>query len=38
MELRFDAMFTLTWITKIVMQAISNVHAGQRFPTPDIEY
>jgi len=37
MLLRFDAMLwpNLTWVTKILMRAISNVHAGRRFPTPD---
>jgi len=25
---------TLTWVTKILMRAISNVHPGHRFPTP----
>jgi len=25
---------TLTWVTKILMRAISNVHAGRRFPSP----
>ena len=24
---------TLNWVTKILMRAISNVHAGRRFPT-----
>jgi len=26
----------LNWVTKILMQAISNDHAGRRFPTPAI--
>jgi len=26
--------YTLTWVTKILMRAKSNVHAGRRFPTP----
>jgi len=36
MELRFDSLlYTLkSWVTKILMRAISNVHAGCRFPTP----
>jgi len=25
---------TLTWVTKILIRAISNVYAGCRFPTP----
>jgi len=25
---------TINWLTKILMRAISNVHAGRRFPTP----
>jgi len=42
MELRFDAMFTQTWVTEILMRAVSNVHegrvrpAGGRFPTPGL--
>ena len=36
--------FILTWlctlncVKKILMRAISNVNAGRRFPTPDVEY
>jgi len=30
--------YTLTWLTKILMPAISNVHAGRRFATPGLEY
>ena len=44
MELRLDwLLYTLTWVTKILMRAISNVHAGRiwpavrRFPTPVLE-
>jgi len=34
MELRFDSLlYTLAWVTKILMRAILNVHAGRRFPT-----
>jgi len=35
MEIRFDAMLysTLTWVTRILVRAISNVHGGRRFPT-----
>jgi len=33
MELRFYSLYTLTWVAKILMRAISNVHAGRRFPT-----
>ena len=28
---------TLTWVTKILMRAISNVHAGRRFPAPVVK-
>jgi len=28
--------WTLTRVTKILMRAIWNVHAGRRFPTPDL--
>jgi len=28
--------FTLTWATKILIWAVSNVHTGCRFPTPDL--
>jgi len=41
MELRFNSLlYTRTWVTKILMRTISNVHAGRiwptgsRFPTP----
>ena len=29
---------TLTWVTKILMTAISNVHASRRFPTPALQH
>jgi len=38
MELHFDAMLHTSWVTKILMRAISNVHAGRRFPTPALQY
>jgi len=34
MELRFDAMCTLTWVIQILMRAISNVNPGHRSPSP----
>jgi len=36
----FDAMLCFTWVTKLPMRAILNVHAGGRTPTPDrnVEY
>jgi len=43
MELRFEAILYSTWVTKNLMRAISNVHAGRiwpadrRFPTPAVE-
>jgi len=38
MELRFDALLysTVTWVTQSLMRAISNVHVGPRFLTPDV--
>jgi len=42
-ELRFDTICTLYWVTKIMVRAVSNVHAsriwpaGRRFPTPGLE-
>jgi len=42
MELVFTQSCTLNWVTKIMMWAISNVHAGsilpavRRFPNPDL--
>jgi len=36
MELRFEAMLYSTSVRKILMWAISNVHAGRRFPTPGL--
>jgi len=45
MELRFySLLYTLTWVAKSLMRAISNVHAGciwpagRRFPTPGVEH
>ena len=29
---------TLTSVTKILVRAISTVHAGRRFPTPNVRY
>jgi len=37
MELRFDAICTLTLVTKVMLWAISNVNAGRRFPTPGLD-
>jgi len=34
-KLHFDAVCTLTWVTKILMRVIPNVHAGT-FPTPGL--
>jgi len=33
-ELRIDVILYLTWGIKILMRAMTNVHAGRRFPTP----
>jgi len=33
MKLLFDTMIYSNLVTKILMRAISNVHAGRRFPT-----
>jgi len=39
MELRFESLLcTLIWLTKILVRAVSNVHAGRRFPTPAVEH
>jgi len=37
MELRFDAILLSKLGTKILMRAISNVHAGHRFPKPGLD-
>jgi len=34
MELRFDEILSSNLVMKILMRAISNIHAGRRFPTP----
>jgi len=36
MELGFDTMLYSNFGNEIVMRAISNVHAGRRFHTPDL--
>ena len=39
MKLRFDAMlYSITWITKILTRAMSNVRAGRKFPTPAVSH
>jgi len=37
-ELCFDTICTLYWMMKILMQALSNVHAGRRLPTPVLDH
>jgi len=37
MDLCFDMMLYLAWVMKILLQVISNVHTGCRFPTPSLQ-
>jgi len=38
MELRFDVILYFKLGNEILIRAISDVHAGRRFPTPVLEH